>query len=144
MKKHKDCSCTACIAACKSHPGSIMPGNLKRLASFLGISEQELFDKHIAVLDLGWVRVPFPAGTHFPPGRVTINTEKQYHLRVRCHWLDNDGLCMVHEAKPTECAETMPCKKSYYGVSQRRKTTCHTWARAENKLRLARLLGEVD
>lgn len=142
MKKHTACSCRQCVAACLSHPGSLMPGDLRRLARYMKMTEQEMFDNHIAVLDLGRVRIPFPAARHLPAGQVTIYDDDRWDLRCCCHWLDEDGACLVHEFKPKECAETMPCKDFPLKSSPRRVATCHAWSRPENRARLARLLGE--
>lgn len=142
MKKHHTCSCRQCVAACQSHPGSLMPGDLRRLAKYLGMTEQELFNEHIAVLDLGWVRVPFPAARYLPAGQVTTNDDDRWDLRCCCYWLNEDNLCLVHNAKPTECAEAMLCKDSPYKRSPRRVKTCYAWSRQKNRERLARLLGE--
>lgn len=144
-KKHIECSCRECVAACRHHPGALMPGDLKRLTRFLGLTEQQLFKKHIAVLDLGENRLPFPAARYLPAGRVTKYTDDRWSLNCWCHWLNEDGLCDVHEAKPTECAEVVPHNRlPCDGHDPRRIAIYRAWARPENRLRLAKLLGEED
>jgi Fe-S-cluster containining protein len=138
MKKHHDCFCKECIAACKSFPGVLMPGDIGRLARYLGISEQELFDEHLAVMDLGWTRVPVPATNKAPAGMIFVSEED---VRHRCHWLSKRGLCLVHEVKPTECAEAMPCS-DLPEVHRRRILACEAWTRPQNRRRLEKLLGE--
>lgn len=142
-KRHTECSCRQCIAACRHHPGALMPGDLRRLAKFLGLTEKQLFKKHIAVLDLGEGRLPFPAARYLLAGQVTEYTDNRWNWDCCCHWLNENDLCDVHKAKPTECAEVVP-HKSAHGVDPRRVAIYRAWARPENRLRLARLLGEVD
>lgn len=119
-----------------------MPGDLKRLANFLGLTEEQLFKKHIAVLDLGRARLPFPAARYLPAGKVTVYDPEDWRDCV-CHWLTSDNLCAVHPAKPTECAEALPHKDVFRaGPHPRRVAAYRAWSRPENRRKLARLLGE--
>ena len=117
-----------------------MPSDLKRLARFLGLSEERLFKKHVAVLDLGRVRLPFPAARYRPAGKVT-KYDPEVWVDCTCHWLTDDDLCAVHAAKPTECAEAMP-HNFRMGPHPRRVAAYRAWSRPENRRKLARLLGE--
>lgn len=144
MSKKTECSCRRCAAACKHHPGSLMPGDLKRLADFLGLTVEKLFKKHIAVLDLGRVRLPFPAARYRPAGKVTKYDPEQW-LDCVCHWLTDDNLCAVHPVKPTECAEVVPHKDAFrIGPHPRRLAAYRAWSRPENRRKLRLLLGEED
>jgi Fe-S-cluster containining protein len=143
MGKKTECSCRLCIAACQHHPGALMPSDLGRLAKFLGLTEEKLFKKHIAVLNLGGrlkVRLPFPAARHLPAGKVKVYDPEDWRP-FGCHWLTEDDRCAVHPVKPMECAEAMP-HKFRTGPHPRRVAAYRAWSRPENRRKLARLLGE--
>lgn len=91
------CTCEPCVQCCRDQPGPLAPGDLERIATFLG-----------------W---PVPEALRFfwaSPGAVVKNTQT-HSLRLigtitpqrvndRCVFLDSDDRCTIHAVSPFGCA----------------------------------------
>lgn len=97
-----DCTCASCQAACKRKPGWFHPGEVEKVAEFLGITLQELFDKYLMVDS--WetrrefidILCPAVKGQE-PGGRSAVRGGEG-----ECVFF-HDGLCSIHPVKPLEC-----------------------------------------
>lgn len=101
-----DCSCSNCQNACKRKPGWFKPGEVEKVATFLGISLQELFSDYLAI-DY-WagesIFILAPATktlTGGLPGQMYT-----YFGKGECVFF-KDGKCSIHEVKPFECKELL-------------------------------------
>src|SRR5271154_3645616 len=96
------CSCKECQTACSNKPGWFAPSQIKPLAKKLGLTVQELFNKHLQID--WWDRYPkhvfvlSPRQTHGAGGTMFPGNPKG-----ECHWFKK-GKCSIHElGKPREC-----------------------------------------
>lgn len=95
-----ECQCHTCQSACTTRPGWFLPGEIEKVARFLEISPQDLFDKYLVAdntFDDFWILAP--AQLHAEPGH-----EAPFEPRGTCIFLKN-GKCEIHEVKPYECRE---------------------------------------
>lgn len=84
---------------CWSGPCRLAPGDEVALAAHLGMTVQELFQKHLVVdsTEGGFVVMPRRAeweGGHY------LTDDETYDANTPCVFLTPDG-CQVHDAKPT-------------------------------------------
>ena len=113
-QKHPECSCYACVSACKITPGWFAPEQLKTSSAALGMTEQEFFNNYCMV-DY-WVghMSEDPANNN---NRVYIIAAAltgyagklaPLHKIGICSCLRAaDSKCSIHACKPTECAESI-------------------------------------
>lgn len=107
-----ECSCDLCKRACCNKPGWFLPEEIKPLADFLGMTEKEVFDKHLLVdyvtvidhdvsedyeEDVIFVLSPAIVGSS-PGGVFPANPHGV------CQWFQ-EGKCTIHTVKPYECRE---------------------------------------
>lgn len=103
MPDKPSCACTFCRACCHHKPGMMLPEDVGRLAKQLGLTEKELFDKHLAVDVVHdqdrdtYVLAPASVQTK-NAGQVYRHDEGG-----RCVFLQRDGRCGIHAVKPYEC-----------------------------------------
>lgn len=104
MTPEFECQCEDCKGACKHKPGWFKPGEAEVLAKNMGITLQELFDKHLLI---DWWAVAggepifllSPAVVGEKPGR-----EFPGEPRGKCVFYKR-GKCTIHQqGKPYECA----------------------------------------
>mgnify|MGYP001605674354 CR=1 FL=1 len=98
-----ECSCNACVNACKHRPGWFKPDELKKTAKLLNISLKKLFKEKFAV---DWWEGVNGSIFLIAPAIKGQKTGKEYpaYPRGECIFFEN-GKCSIHEAKPFECAE---------------------------------------
>jgi hypothetical protein len=78
-----------------------MPGEVAVAAKHMGMSEQEFFDKYVAV-DY-WVDTEEPIFLLAPATeKCSPGSEYPYDCMGTCTFFQ-EGLCQIHEAKPHEC-----------------------------------------
>jgi Fe-S-cluster containining protein len=100
-------TCAACSDACSHKPGWFLPGEAERAAAHLGLTLQELFDRHLLVdywsgtkaTDYEDVFVLSPAIVGATPGR-----EFPRDPLGTCVFFQA-GRCAIHEVKPFECRD---------------------------------------
>jgi Fe-S-cluster containining protein len=117
----ESCNCPECISACRNDPGRLLPEDLSRLAKFLHITEKELLENYLVRIPLSIKEQVFalaPAkrkGKRFvaQPGSIAQDYYAKEH--GECLFLDEKGLCSVHEAKPFECGAYMGCTHTFLG-----------------------------
>ncbi len=122
------CACEKCAGACRRDPGRLVPADVKKIAAFLSLSEEELLARHL-------VRIPAkgrdrhvhslaPAkikAARFlaAPGSVVPGYYSEE--RGRCVFLSPEGSCLIHEVKPFECAAYMGCRHTFLGRPYKEK-----------------------
>jgi Fe-S-cluster containining protein len=124
----ESCNCNECISACRNDPGRFVPEDLPRLSTLLKITIDALEKECL-------VRVPVTVNGHtiyaFAPAKKKSHrfiaepgtTAPTYYAteKGRCIFLDDNGQCSVHEAKPFECSAYMGCRNTFLGKPYRPK-----------------------
>ena len=105
MEPKHECQCDHCRSACEHQPGWFLPGEVEVLAKALGITVQELFDKHL-IVDR-WLEFDKEDTLVLMPRPLDYDGGDYFHAFITkhvCHWYV-DGKCQVHTlGKPAECA----------------------------------------
>ena len=125
--KLSECSCPQCVSACRQDPGRLVPADLPVLAAFLELSVDELIAAYL-------VKIPLPGnvklcalapaklkGKRFLADPGTVVPAYYTSERGTCVFLDKNGMCSVHDAKPFECGAYMGCKNTFLGRPYREK-----------------------
>lgn len=122
------CGCEKCVSACRRDPGRLIPGDVKKIAALLGIGEEELKQRYLVLIPAKGrgchVRFLAPAkikAARFLAAPGTVVPDYYAGENGRCVFLDEEGLCRVHEAKPFECAAYMGCKHTFLGRPYKEK-----------------------
>jgi len=137
----KPCTCETCKGACRVKPGWMLPNDIPKMASFLGVSEEQLARKHLGVdywMDKNDTKVVFvlaPRTEKIGPGQV-------YPMEpcARCLFFTDDERCAVHPAKPHECRQWIHGEKQRR-IQERKQGIVRVWRRPENQEYLIRLVG---
>lgn len=93
-----ECSCSECVACCRRQPGPLAPGDLERIAEFLGESTVEARRHFMA--SKGALVANSSTGRTFRVGTITPKRDE----RGACVFLTPEGLCSVHPVAPTGCS----------------------------------------
>jgi len=101
------CRCFKCRGACKRRPGYFVPGQVEKVAEFLGTTIQDLFGESLAVDYLTgegpdgtdiYVLMPIVLGQ-------TAGVEAPFNpVQMPCVFLKGNGDCSIHPVRPAECA----------------------------------------
>ena len=134
-----DCSCKNCQNACRRKPGWFKPGEAEKVASFLGLSLEELFKKSLAI-DY-WVEtntfILAPA-TKSETGGLPGNVYS-YFGKGECVFFKN-GLCSIHDVKPFECRELF--HDPIIVSQQKHEEVSIVWRTEENQKQIEQLYGD--
>ena len=102
------CGCDDCKDACLNSPGWFLPEELDRLADYLNLTLEALFQKHLAVstaeMPDGSKRhgvMPHKLRDHKKPGQLW--TLGEVAAPGRCVFFDH-GKCTIYPVRPFECA----------------------------------------
>ncbi len=116
------CACEKCVSACRRDPGRLIPGDVKKIAAFLKLSEKELLERHLVLIEAKGrnrhVRFLAPAkikAAHFLAAPGTVVPDYYDREKGRCVFLSPEGSCLIHEVKPFECAAYMGCRHTFLG-----------------------------
>ncbi len=98
----ESCMCYKCKSACQNKPGWFMPGKAEHVASYLGISLEDLFKSKLIV---DWWE-DRPNIFLLSPGVINgrSGVEAQGDFCGTCVFFKNE-LCEIHSVKPFECKE---------------------------------------
>ena len=129
----EDCTCDICKSACEHKPGWFMPGEVEKVAEYLDIPLQELFNTKLGVD--WWVAdedifVLAPATTNMDMG-----TEYPANPKGQCVFYEN-GLCSIHAVKPFECREFIHGDDK---VGERHEAVANAWQDSQSQI--VELLG---
>jgi hypothetical protein len=94
-------TCYICQSACKYRAGWFKPGEAEKAAELLGLNLAEFFSKYLAV---DWWAGTSPTFV-LAPATAGQSTGTEYPINPvgRCIFLQFDGTCRIHAAKPFEC-----------------------------------------
>ncbi|MBL7055076.1 YkgJ family cysteine cluster protein [Candidatus Woesearchaeota archaeon] len=98
LKLTNDCKCEACESGCGFGSGILIEGEEKKIAEFLGISEEELKKKYLEEVEefnKKFLRPKIKRG------------EKPYGP---CIFFDEKQKCKIHKVKSMQCKLSMSCK----------------------------------
>lgn len=135
-----ECSCGTCVSACRKKPGWFSPNEIKPLADYLGITEKELFEKHLLVdyyVDMEKDQVFFvlsPSIKDHKPGQ-----EFPFFPTGSCVFLNADEKCSIHPAKPFECKAFDHRNEDFEAGKQVHFAVAQSWA--DYKQYITDLLG---
>lgn len=113
LRTMESCTCDECKSACNHIPGWFKPSEIFKVAEYLGLTVQELFDKYLGInyylaTDRNQLEkdvfVLTPATTKMEGGDMFPWVGKG-----TCVFLDENELCSIHPVKPFECAQTLGC-----------------------------------
>lgn len=136
---NQSCTCAGCQSLCKVFPGSMSPGEVRRLAAHLNVEVISLFSTHLGFDrwlggfgDVGeqWedVYTVVPATTHFGPGDVYSRPPFDWTPKP-CALQDASGLCTIHAAKPRECRWAFSNDHGEEATGNMRRIIARAWAR---------------
>jgi len=91
------CACERCKACCKIQPGPLAPGDLERIAEFLGETPEQAKEHFMA--SAGCV-ARLRDGRVVRIGSITPKRKAD----GSCVFLDKDKRCMIHPVAPFGCA----------------------------------------
>lgn len=137
----ESCTCKHCVGACTNHPGWMTPGQVERMAEFLKLTPQELFDQYL-VADTYYDRfdgstlVLRPAQAHDTPGTAI----QGWKHPGRCTFLGDDNRCKVHQVKPKECADYLHTNKPWDSYANHHHVG-DTWAYPGAQIEVSQLLA---
>lgn len=139
------CACQTCAGACAHKPGWFKPEQLAPLAAQLGLTEKELFDRHLQVdWYEGEAETNYEDVFVLSPAVVGGDVGDMFDRdpRGKCVWYV-DGKCQIHElGKPFECAayhHTDDADREI--VRERHCKTALAWHRPEHQEKIEELLG---
>jgi Fe-S-cluster containining protein len=103
-------TCTHCRSACSHKPGWFNPGEVEKVAEYLGISVQELFDTKLQV---DWWQGDGVADEVFILSPAVFGGAAgdmfDANPRGTCVFFENER-CTIHEVKPHECRQVVACQ----------------------------------
>ena len=141
MKVTKSCRCTECISACKRNPGVFAPGEAEEAAKLLGMSFEEFKEKYL-ILDY-WTNVDTWEDIFvYSPKKVYMDSSHRvasFGSRFEhspCVFLTQDEKCMIHEAKPMECARAYCCNQEKTKEKSLFEEIKELWEKEENPLKV--------
>ena len=93
------CKCTSCNNGCKFGSGILAGDDLKNIAKFLGISEEDAKKHYFEESDQFNKKVLKPR---------LLRDNKPYG---KCVFFDEQKGCTIHSVKPLQCKTAMNCKE---------------------------------
>ena len=99
------CECGHCRLTCRAMPGTLGPGDVDRIAAFVGAEPDEQFlQANFRAADP--VSVTLSNGKEIEAPRVTPAQRDD----GTCVFLAAEGRCSVHPAAPYACSRGLPCQ----------------------------------
>lgn len=135
-----ECACPECTEACSRMPGWFAPGEVEKVAEFLDVTVDELFEKKLSVD--WWETGSFPIyvlspGIDAKYGRL-VGRLKRQDPNGSCVFL-KEGRCEIHPVKPLECRASQHQSQSVY-VHQHVSTL---WDNEKSQQQIDRLLEKT-
>ncbi len=106
LKLSKDCKCEKCENGCHYGSGAFLDEQLKDVAGFLKISEDELKEKYLEEVEKFNTK-------RFRP-KILRQNNKPYG---KCIFFDEEKKCTIHKVKPFECRIASGCSKEGEKIS---------------------------
>ena len=139
------CACRMCVDACSHKPGWLAPGDAEAIATYAGVTLEELFKTKLIVDWYGGgpkgdIFVLSPAKEGEPAGEMSGSNPVGV-----CVFLKDD-LCQIHAVKPAECKKaTHPVvvpKGEQSPMRGLHGAVAAAWDTPENQKQIEDLLGE--
>jgi Fe-S-cluster containining protein len=92
------CDCAECVACCKKQPGPLVPSDLPRIQTFLGLTYNKLLP--LLVASLGSLVLDTRTGDVRRIGSITPARKAD----GSCVFLDANDRCSIHPVAPFGCA----------------------------------------
>lgn len=113
----RDCKCSECVDACKAQPGWFKYGEAEKAASLYGLPFKEFREKFLIldhcdnpyINDAPYVWAPRKVDVDGKDDR--IRSFENQRKEGKCIFLQRNR-CSIHEAKPFECREALPCENT--------------------------------
>ena len=93
--KKQGCSCEKCKECCTREPGWFIPDEVPIVAQRLGLSEQEFIQKF--------------CNEHIEDDVYSVSPKHKPNS-TECVFLNEKGLCAIHDVKPYECRKVFGCE----------------------------------
>jgi Fe-S-cluster containining protein len=111
------CDCSKCTAACMAMPGYLVPGDVERIAEYVGADPDD--EKFLAANFRASEGVL--VAKHGQLFRIPTIVPAQYDDNGRCVFLTRDGKCSVHAVSPFGCSRFSVCEPPSWEAEQRSK-----------------------
>ena len=130
------CDCNTCKDACKIKPGWFKPGEAEKVAEYLGISLQDLFNEYLAV---DWYQNEADETFVLSPATNNCQTGGMFPFnpKGRCVFFENEK-CKIHSVAPFECREYYH-NQSHKECTDRHEDVSKEWT--NKKEYMSELLG---
>jgi len=142
MRTRQSCTCQNCVNDCKYRPGWFLPGEAEKVAEFLGMNLQELFNTKLGVdYWVGTPRGPILSNILLlAPATATMTPGTMYGFSPigQCVFLKKDR-CLIHPVKPYECK--MAFHEHVEGEPNRHLEVAHAWDKPEHQSAIERLFN---
>lgn len=131
-----ECACEHCRMCCDHRPGWFLPGEPERAAELLGMTLPEFFKAHLAV---DWLEDDGEEGEDtflLAPVLADAESGTEYpgNPKGQCS-LYRDGKCLIHEAKPHECAIAHHDQTSQLEAARRHRVIGQEWRAHQQQIR---------
>lgn len=99
------CDCSKCAAACRTMPGYLIPGDIERIAAYVGADPD---DEKFLIANFRASEGPLVQrdGNRF---RIPTIVPAQYDDNGKCVFMTRDGRCSVHQVSPFGCSRFNVC-----------------------------------
>lgn len=104
------CGCKDCVQCCKEQPGSLIPGDLERIADKLQLTPEVA--RIYFVASPGALVMDTTTNRQFRVGTITPRVTR----KLGCVFLTPDNKCRIHDVAPAGCAyfdTHMPVEKAH-------------------------------
>lgn len=119
-----ECNCDTCKGMCRFKPGWFMPGEVEKVAAYLGISIEDLFRNDLCV---DWYESNEDMFVLSPsPDHGLSGTEYPSEPHGVCDFLREDGTCRIYPVRPYECRESIH-DEEIEDVRKRHKEIAEAW-----------------
>lgn len=140
------CDCRRCKAFCRTMPGDLAPGDLERIAGYLGVepTDQFVLNNFLAA-----------EGRTIPEGgedKIVPTIVPAQRVDGSCVFLTSDDRCSIHPVAPYGCSRFNYCDEPTPDDFRRMRRMLHAvetaqeyltkWALLRIKKRVARQLGD--
>lgn len=97
MMNRTVCACERCVACCKTQPGPLIPGDMERIAAYLGMVLNRA-KKYFQASKGAFIGLRNGTVVNIP----TITPKQK--ADGSCVFLDGNDRCMIHSVAPFGCA----------------------------------------
>lgn len=105
LYERTSCDCSKCAAACRTMPGYLIPGDIERIAEYVGADpdNEDFLLKNFRASEGPLV---VKNGERF---RIPTIVPAQFDDNGRCVFMTREGKCSVHPVSPFGCSRFSVC-----------------------------------